>query len=76
MNRQWGGVVDTTPDAFCPIIGLTPVENLYFNCGWGTGGSRQPLDQATYSLILLLTEHHIRLQSPFSIERFYSRCSY
>ena len=37
MNRQWGGIVDTTPDA-CPIIGNTPVKGLYFNCGWGTGG--------------------------------------
>lgn len=37
MNRQWGGIVDTTPDA-CPIIGKTPVQNLFFNCGWGTGG--------------------------------------
>ena len=37
MNRQWGGIVDTCPDA-CPIISETPVKNLYFNCGWGTGG--------------------------------------
>jgi sarcosine oxidase, subunit beta len=37
MNRQWGGIVDICPDA-CPIIGLTPVRGLYFNCGWGTGG--------------------------------------
>ena len=37
MNRQWGGIVDTCPDA-CPILSKTPVENLYFNCGWGTGG--------------------------------------
>ena len=37
MNRQWGGIVDICPDA-CPIIGKTPVEGLYFNCGWGTGG--------------------------------------
>ena len=35
--RQWGGIVDTCPDA-SPIIGKTPVENLFFNCGWGTGG--------------------------------------
>ena len=21
-----------------PIIGKTPVDGLYFNCGWGTGG--------------------------------------
>ncbi|EPN43753.1 sarcosine oxidase subunit beta [Pseudomonas syringae pv. actinidiae ICMP 19096] len=37
MNRQWGGIVDTTPDA-CPIISKTPVPNMFFNCGWGTGG--------------------------------------
>jgi sarcosine oxidase subunit beta len=35
--RTWAGVVDVTPDA-SPIVGLTPVENLYLNCGWGTGG--------------------------------------
>ena len=35
--RQWGGIVDICPDA-SPIIGKTPVEGLYFNCGWGTGG--------------------------------------
>ena len=37
MLRQWGGIVDVCPDA-SPIIGKTPVEDLYFNCGWGTGG--------------------------------------
>ncbi len=25
MNRQWGGIVDTSPDA-CPIISKTPVH--------------------------------------------------
>ena len=37
LLRTWGGIVDVTPDA-SPIVGLTPVENLYLNCGWGTGG--------------------------------------
>ena len=35
--RTWGGVVDVTPDA-SPIVGPTPIEGLYLNCGWGTGG--------------------------------------
>ena len=35
--RTWGGIVDVTPDA-SPIVGLTPVDDLYLNCGWGTGG--------------------------------------
>ncbi len=37
MNRQWGGIVDACPDA-SPIISETPIKNLFFNCGWGTGG--------------------------------------
>ena len=37
LLRTWGGIVDVTPDA-SPIVGLTPVDELYVNCGWGTGG--------------------------------------
>jgi sarcosine oxidase, subunit beta len=37
LLRTWAGIVDTTPDA-SPIVGLTPIRNLYLNCGWGTGG--------------------------------------
>ena len=40
MMRNWGGVVDTTPDR-SPILGKTPVPGLYVNCGWGAGGSRR-----------------------------------
>ena len=35
--RQWGGIVDMTGDR-SPIISKTPVDNIYLNCGWGTGG--------------------------------------
>ena len=37
MLRNWGGIVDVTPDR-SPIIGMTPVPGLFVNCGWGTGG--------------------------------------
>ena len=37
LLRTWGGIVDVTPDA-SPIVGRTPYENVYLNCGWGTGG--------------------------------------
>ncbi len=36
MLRNWGGIVDVTPDR-SPIIGTTPVPGLFVNCGWGTG---------------------------------------
>ena len=35
--RSWGGTVDIAPDASA-ILSPTPVEGLYINCGWGTGG--------------------------------------
>lgn len=35
--RQWAGIVDVVHDS-TPIIGPSPVEGLYINCGWGTGG--------------------------------------
>ena len=37
LLRTWAGIVDVCPDA-SPIVGRTPYENLYLNCGWGTGG--------------------------------------
>ncbi len=37
LMRQWAGRVDITPDT-SPIMGLTPVQGLFINCGWGTGG--------------------------------------
>ncbi len=37
MMRNWGGIVDVTPDR-SPIVAKTPVKGLYVNCGWGTGG--------------------------------------
>src|SRR5262249_24918590 len=35
MLRNWGGIVDLTPDR-SPIIAKMPVPGLYVNCGWGT----------------------------------------
>ena len=37
MLRQWGGIVDMTGDR-SPILSKTPVDGIFVNCGWGTGG--------------------------------------
>jgi sarcosine oxidase subunit beta len=37
LMRQWAGRVDITPDT-SPLMGLTPIDGLFINCGWGTGG--------------------------------------
>ncbi len=70
MNRQWGGIVDTCPDA-CPIISSTPVDNLFFNCGWGTGGFKAtPGSGHVFAATLAKGEAH-ELAKPFSMFRFY-----
>ncbi|RDL44450.1 sarcosine oxidase subunit beta [Marinomonas piezotolerans] len=71
MNRQWGGIVDTCPDA-CPIISKTPVKNLFFNCGWGTGGFKAtPGSGNVFAASLAKGEMH-ELAEPFSMFRFHN----
>ncbi len=71
MNRQWGGIVDTCPDA-CPILSKTPVKGLYFNCGWGTGGFKAtPGSGWTFAHTVANDEPH-PLNAPFSLDRFIS----
>ena len=35
--RHWGGIMDMSMDG-SPIIGKSPIDNLYLNCGWCYGG--------------------------------------
>ena len=71
MNRQWGGIVDTTPDA-CPIMGKSPVEGLYFNCGWGTGGFKATPGSGHVFAGCLAESEIPALAKPFALDRFYS----
>lgn len=71
MNRQWGGIVDTTPDA-SPIMGKTPVENLYLNCGWGTGGFKATPGSGHVFADCLASDEIPALAKPFALDRFYS----
>jgi sarcosine oxidase subunit beta len=67
--RTWAGNVDVTPDA-SPIVGLTPVENLYLNCGWGTGGFKAtPAAGLTFAHTIANDEPH-PLNAPYALERF------
>jgi sarcosine oxidase subunit beta len=69
MLRQWGGIVDTCPDA-SPIIGKTPVEGLYINCGWGTGGFKAtPGSGWAFAHTIARGEPH-PLNAPFSLDRY------
>jgi sarcosine oxidase, subunit beta len=71
MNRQWGGIVDISPDA-CPIIGLTPVKGLYINCGWGTGGFKATPGSGWAMAHTVAQDRPHSLNEAFSLDRFYS----
>lgn len=69
LLRAWGGNVDVTMDA-SPVVGLSPVDNLYVNCGWGTGGFKgTPGAGYVYAHTIATGQPH-ELNAPFSLERF------
>jgi sarcosine oxidase subunit beta len=69
MLRNWGGIVDVTPDR-SPIVGKTPVQGLYVNCGWGTGGFKAtPGAGHTLAWTMAKDEPH-PINAPFSLDRF------
>ena len=69
MLRNWGGIVDVTPDR-SPVLGLTPVPGLYVNCGWGTGGFKAtPASGWTFAHTMAHDAPH-RLNAPFALDRF------
>lgn len=69
MLRLWGGIVDVCPDA-CPIISKTPIDGLYFNCGWGTGGFKAtPGSGWVFAHTIAKNQPHL-LNKPFNLQRF------
>ena len=69
MLRQWGGIVDVTPDR-SPIIGTTPVPGLFVNCGWGTGGFKATPGSGHVFAHTVATGVPHRLNAPFTLDRF------
>lgn len=71
LLRTWGGIVDVTLDA-SPVMGLTPVDQMYVNTGWGTGGFKAvPGAGWAYAHTIAHDEPHA-LNLPFGLDRFVS----
>jgi sarcosine oxidase subunit beta len=68
MLRQWGGIVDMTGDR-SPILSKTPVENVFINCGWGTGGFKA-IPGSGWGFAELMAKGHSPLTEAFGMERF------
>ena len=71
MMRTWGGIVDVCPDA-SPIIGRTPVDGLFIDCGWGTGGFKATPGSGWVFAHTLATGVPHGLNAAFSLDRFAS----
>jgi len=69
MLRQWGGIVDVCPDA-CPIVSKTPVDGLYFNCGWGTGGFKATPGSGWAFAHTIAQDRPHELNAAFDLQRF------
>ena len=69
MLRQWAGMCDMTPD-FSPVMGVTPVENLYLDAGWGTWGFKATPVCGKRMAELVATGRTPDLLHPFRLSRF------
>ncbi|OZM72274.1 sarcosine oxidase subunit beta [Amycolatopsis antarctica] len=69
LLRSWAGIVDVSPDA-SPIVGLTPVDGLYLNCGWGTGGFKATPGVGDCFAHTVATNKPHPYNEPFTLERF------
>ena len=68
MLRQWGGIVDVTGDR-SPILSKTPVEGVFINCGWGTGGFKA-IPGSGWGFAELMAKGHSPLTAEFGMDRF------
>ncbi|MGH2635480.1 MAG: sarcosine oxidase subunit beta family protein [Actinomycetota bacterium] len=69
LLRTWGGIVDVCPDA-SPIVGPTPIEGLFLNCGWGTGGFKATPGSGWAFAETIARGEAGELARPFALERF------
>jgi sarcosine oxidase subunit beta len=68
MLRQWGGIVDVTGDR-SPILSKTPVEGVFINGGWGTGGFKA-IPGSGWGFAELMAKGQSPLTQAFGLERF------
>jgi sarcosine oxidase, subunit beta len=69
MLRTWGGIVDVCPDA-SPIVDRAPIDGLFLNCGWGTGGFKATPGSGWIYAETIANGEPGRLAKPFSLDRF------
>ncbi len=69
LLRQWAGVTDMTPD-YSPIMGPSPIEGLWLDCGWGTWGFKATPVAGKRMAECIATGRTPDLLTPFALDRF------
>jgi sarcosine oxidase, subunit beta len=67
--RQWTGLCDMTPD-YSPLMGVTEIEGLFLNSGWGTWGFKAIPAAGVTIAELVATGRLPKLIAPFALDRF------
>jgi sarcosine oxidase, subunit beta len=67
--RNWGGVVDVTPDR-SPILGKSPIPGLFLNCGWGTGGFKATPGAGHLLAWTVAKDEPHPINAPYTLDRF------
>jgi sarcosine oxidase subunit beta len=71
MLRSWAGTTDMSFDG-SPIIGTTPVDDLYLNAGWCYGGFKATPGSGWMYAHTLATGSAHPIAAPFGLDRFAS----
>jgi heterotetrameric sarcosine oxidase beta subunit len=71
LMRHWSGTADIPMDGNA-IVGTTPLDELYFNCGWGYAGFKATPAVGHAMAEWLATGRQPSLLRPFSLDRFES----
>ncbi len=71
LMRHWSGTADIPMDGNA-IVGESPLDNLYLNCGWGYAGFKATPAVGWAMAELLATNRMPELLKPFALSRFQS----
>jgi len=69
LLRQWAGITDMTPD-YSPIMGASPLQNYWLDCGWGTWGFKATPVAGKRLAETIATGRVPDILKPFDMRRF------
>ncbi|MEQ9811739.1 MAG: sarcosine oxidase subunit beta family protein [Azospirillaceae bacterium] len=69
LLRQWGGLMDQTPDG-SPFITRTPIDGLYLNAGWNYGGFKAVPAAGWCFAHTIANDAPHKLNAAFTLDRF------